>query len=109
METMLEFLKAGGPFMILLVATSVVGLTFIIERGFALRWRRVIPEQVEEAVSHCQGAEDLTELREVCHASPSSFSSLVLTAHDHLQRPRQENVDAIETRARHEVLQLERG
>ena len=30
-------------------------------------------------------------------------------AHDHLDRPREENVDAIQTRARHEVLRLERG
>jgi biopolymer transport protein ExbB len=106
---MIEFLKAGGPFMILLVLTSVVGLTFIIERGFALRWRRVIPPDVEIAANNCQATEDLTELRQICHARPSSFSRLLLTAHDHLQRPRQENVDAVETRARHEVLQLERG
>jgi biopolymer transport protein ExbB len=106
---MLEFIKAGGPFMILLLATSVVGLTFIIERGLALRWRKVIPPDVEHAVSLCQAAEDLNDLRQVCYARPSSFSRLMITAHDYLQRPRQENVDAIETRARHEVLQLERG
>jgi biopolymer transport protein ExbB len=106
---MLDFLKAGGPFMILLVLTSIVGLTFIIERGLALRWGRVIPRDVEQAVNRCQQTEDLTELRQVCHARPSSFSRLLLTAHDHLHRPRQETVDAIETRARHEVLQLERG
>ena len=106
---MVEFLKAGGPFMILLMATSVIGLAFIIERGLALRWRRVIPDEVEKAVNQCQTSNDLPELRQVCRARPSSFSRLLLTAQDHLQRPRQENVDAIETRARHEVLQLERG
>ncbi len=106
---MVEFLKAGGPFMTLLIATSVIGLAFIIERGLALRWRRVIPEEVEKAVNQCQASKDLPELRQVCRARPSSFSRLLLTAQDHLQRPRQENVDAIETRARHEVLQLERG
>lgn len=95
--------------MILLVATSVVALAFIIERGTALRWGKVIPPDVEKAASQCLVPEDLTELRQICQARPSSFSRLLLTAHDHLQRPRQENVDAIETRARHEVLQLERG
>jgi biopolymer transport protein ExbB len=106
---MLDFLLKGGPFMVLLVATSVVGLTFIIERGLALRWRRVIPAEVENAASNCQAPEDLTGLREVCQSRPSSLSRLLITAQDHLQRPRQENVDAVETRARHEVLQLERG
>jgi biopolymer transport protein ExbB len=106
---MLEFFAAGGVFMIFLLATSVVALTFIIERGLALRWGKVIPPEVEDAVNKCHAPEDLTDLRQVCQVRQSSFSRLLLTAHDHLHRPRQENADAIETRARHEVLQLERG
>jgi biopolymer transport protein ExbB len=106
---MFEFFRAGGVFMIFLVATSVVALAFIIERGLALRWGKVIPPEVEIAVNQTQSAENLPELRQVCQARPSSFSRLLLTAQEHLQRPRQENLDAIETRARHEVLQLERG
>jgi biopolymer transport protein ExbB len=106
---MLEFFRAGGVFMIFLLATSVVGLTFIIERGLALRWGKVIPSEVEDAASKYLAPEDLPDLRQACQARPSSFSRLLLTAQEHLQRPRQENIDAIETRARHEVLQLERG
>jgi len=106
---MFEFFRAGGVFMIFLLATSVVGLAFIIERGLALRWGKVIPVDVETAVNRCQSAEQLMDLRQVCQIRPSSFSRLILTAQEHLQRPRQETVDAIETRARHEVLQLERG
>ncbi len=106
---MFEFFRAGGVFMIFLVATSVIGLAFVIERGLALRWGKVIPPDVERAAQRCQAPEDLTDLREVCEARPSSFSRLLLTAHEHLHRPRQENIDAIETRARHEVLELERG
>jgi biopolymer transport protein ExbB len=34
---------------------------------------------------------------------------LLLTAHDHLPWPRDDNVDALEIRARHEVVRLERG
>jgi biopolymer transport protein ExbB len=106
---MLEFFTAGGVFMIFLLATSVVGLTFIIERGLALRWGKVIPPDVEEAMNKCHAPEDLPDLRQTCQDRPSSLSRVLMTAHDHLQRPRQENVDAVETRARHEVLQLERG
>src|SRR5438094_535223 len=56
---MWEFLKAGGPFMFLLVTTSIVGLTFIIERGLALRWKKVIPPDVEDAVERCRAKHHL--------------------------------------------------
>ena len=39
---MWEFLLAGGPFMVVLVLTSIVGLTFIIEAVW-LRRSRVVP------------------------------------------------------------------
>jgi biopolymer transport protein ExbB len=106
---MMEFLRAGGPIMILLVITSVVGLAFIIERGFALRWGKVIPPDVEQVLGGIRSAEDLPNLKLACQDWPSTFSRVLLTAQNHLNRPRQENVDAIETRARHEVLKLERG
>jgi biopolymer transport protein ExbB len=106
---MIEFFTAGGVFMIFLLATSIVGLAFIIDRGLALRWAKVIPPDVQQAAENCHTSEDLPELRQACQARPSTLSRLLLTAHDHLQRPRQENLDAIQTRARHEVLQLERG
>ncbi|NOS71366.1 MAG: hypothetical protein HOP33_15710, partial [Verrucomicrobia bacterium] len=43
---------------IMLVATSVVGLTFIVERGLALRWKKVIPPEIEAAVEACEGTND---------------------------------------------------
>jgi biopolymer transport protein ExbB len=93
----------------LLIATSVVGLTFIVERGFALRWRRVVPREIEAAVDSCQGAGDLPMLKRVCEQHSSPMSTLLLVALEHLERPKAENVDAIQTRARHEVVRLERG
>jgi biopolymer transport protein ExbB len=106
---MIEFLRAGGPIMILLVITSVVGLAFIIERSLALRWGNVIPPEVEQAMNEAKSAADLPNLEMICQDRPSTFSRVLLTAQKHLNRPRQENADAIETRARHEVLGLERG
>jgi biopolymer transport protein ExbB len=106
---MLQFLKAGGPFMILLLLTSIVGLAFIIERGLALRWKRVVPLSVEKAVEDFQNHGNLATLKQVCLLAPSALSRLLLVATDHLQWPREENVDALQTRARHEIVQLERG
>ena len=50
---------------VLLFITSVVGLTFIVERGIALRWRRVVPSDIEAAVESCQDREDVPMLRQV--------------------------------------------
>jgi len=93
----------------LLILTSVVGLTFIVERGIALRWRRVVPPEIEAAVESCQSSEDVPMLRRVCQQHRSPMSRLLLQAADHLDWPKAENVDAIQTRARHEMTRLERG
>ena len=94
---------------VLLFVTSVVGLTFIVERGFALRWRRVVPNEVEAAVESCQSPEDVPMLRRVCQQHNSPISRLLLVAAEHLDWPKAEVVDAIQTRARQEIARLERG
>src|SRR5215467_6297014 len=93
----------------LLGFTSIVGLTFIIERAFALRWGRVIPREIEAAVESCQSAEDVPMLRRVCLQHNSPMSRLLLLAADHLDWSKVDNIDAIQTRARHEITRLERG
>src|SRR5438270_12296644 len=94
----------------LLIVTSVVGLTFIVERAWALRWGRVVPSEIEAAVESCQAPEDVAMLRRVCEKyAASPMGRLLLLAADHLHWPIAENVDAIQTRARHEVTRLERG
>lgn len=106
---MWQFLVAGGPFMFLLVMTSVVSLTFIVERGLALRRNKVVPPSVEDALENVQSKEDLQGLRVLCQQQRSPTGRLVLTALEHLGWPQADNADCIETRARHEVVQLERG
>src|SRR6266571_4126723 len=93
----------------LLILTSVVGLAFIIERGFMLRWRSVVPPEIEAAVESCQSPEDVPVLRRICQQHDSPMSRLLLLAADHLPWPMAENADAIQTRARHEIVRLERG
>ena len=94
---------------ILLALTSVVGLAFIVERGLTLQWRKVVPPEIETAVESCQTPEDLALLRRVCQQKPSPLGRLLLQAMDHLNWPKADNVDAIQTRARHEIVRLERG
>jgi biopolymer transport protein ExbB len=94
---------------ILLGFTSVVGLAFVVERGIALQWRKVVPPEIETAVQSCQSSEDVALLRRVCEQKPSPLGRLLIEAADHLNWPRVENEAALETRARHEVVRLERG
>jgi biopolymer transport protein ExbB len=96
-------------FIILLVLTSIVALTFIVERGLALRWNKIIPPAVRHAVDFYNSPAELPQLRAVCEQNPSSCSRLLLFSLDHADWPKLENAQLIETRARHEISQLERG
>jgi biopolymer transport protein ExbB len=94
---------------VLLIITSVVGLTFMVERGWALRWHKVLPPAIESAVASCQGPDDVPMLRRVCEQQNSPLSRLLIIAADHLNWPQKDNVDALQSRARHEIVRLERG
>ena len=96
-------------FIIVLVATSIVAVAFLVERGIALRWQKVIPPEVAYAVEQYRSEADLQHLRNTCQHNPSVFSRLLIFASDHLDFPRNENRELIETRARHEITSLERG
>jgi biopolymer transport protein ExbB len=93
----------------MLLLTSIVGLTFIVERGLALRRRRVVPPQVEAAIQSCQAPGDLPMLKRVCEQYPSPIGRLVLAAAERLDWQKADNMDALQTRARHEIAHLERG
>ena len=96
-------------FIIALVITSIVAVAFIVERGLALRWIKVIPPNVVYAVQSYHNENQLGQLRNVCDSNPSTLSRLLLFASEHLDWPKEETVDVLETRARHEVTKLERG
>jgi len=94
---------------IMLVLTSIVGLSFIVERGLALRWKKVVPPEIETAVDACQTREDAERLKRVCEKHPSALGRLLVLAVERLHWSKEENVDALQTRARHEIVKLERG
>jgi biopolymer transport protein ExbB len=48
-------------------------------------------------------------LRRVCQQHPSPISRLLLLASEHLDWSKADNMDALQTRARHEITRLERG
>jgi biopolymer transport protein ExbB len=94
---------------VLLALTSVVAVMFIIERGLALRWHRVVPAAVGNAVEEFLATGDLAEFRRACGKKNSPCGRLLLLAADHLDWPKADIEDAVQTRARNEIVKLERG
>jgi biopolymer transport protein ExbB len=104
MESFIEIIILG-----VLLMASVIGLTFIIERGLALRQAKVMPPEVRTALETCRTAEDLPTLRRICQQHPSPLSRLLLRADHNRCYSRVENTSGLETAARFEVSRLERG
>jgi len=99
----------GELIYILLGLTSVVGLAFIVERGLMLRWNKVVPREIARSLAACRTRDDVPALRHACERKPSPLGRLLLLAADNLDRPKADNVDALQTAARHEIVRLERG
>ena len=94
----------------LLGVTSVISLAFIIERGIALRRNSIIPQPLADSLEHCQTRSDVNTLLRFCQQHEHTpLSRLTTAAIEHLEWAKPDNVEALQTRARHEVSQMERG
>lgn len=89
----------------MMLGMSVVSLTFILERAWALRRGRVMPDGLADLL----GTTEPAALRGACQAQPSPLARLILSVLDHLPWSKTENVAALTIQARCEVLKLERG
>lgn len=106
---MLQLLREGDPFIWVLVLTSVIALAVMIERGLALRWDRIIPPALLDALDRFTQGGDATSLEKAALQYDSALGRLLRLGLENASRPREETRDAIETRARREVSRLERG
>ena len=74
-----------------------------------LRWNNVVPPPITGQLAECRTPDDVKKLRRLCEQNPSPLARLLLLADNHLDWPKADNTDSIETAARHELVQLERG
>ena len=96
--------------LILLGLTSVISLTFIIERGWALRRGIILPTPLLDSLDHCRTRADVnTVLRFAQQHQNTPLARLTTTAIEHLEWAKADNVEALQTRARHEFSKMERG
>lgn len=108
-QTVLGFLAKGGLFMWPLLACSIVAVTVIVLRMFALREKVVLPLVIESEIERLLPGANPDRLGRIVHDDPSSLARIARVALQHLRWPRAENVEAVQTRARHEMVRLERG
>jgi biopolymer transport protein ExbB len=94
---------------ILLAVTSIIAVAILIERGLGLRWEKVIPPQVASAVQNYNTSRDLARIQAICDHHPSPISRLLSFTMEHLEWPKNETVEVLQTRAKHEITKLERG
>lgn len=94
---------------VLLGLTSIVGVAFVIERAWMLRWKKVVPPDITRALENCRTSNEIPSLRAACERRPSPLGRLLLLATDRLDWPKADNVDRLQTAARHEIVRLERG
>ena len=109
LDTITQFFKNGGWFMIPLAICSLVSVTIVLLRFVALRRESVLPGVVEHEIERFQPGGSAEQLSRLVGDDPAALSSLTRVALNHLRVPRSENTEAVQTAARREIMRLEGG
>ena len=109
LDTIKQFFVNGGWFMIPLALCSLVSLTIVLLRIFALRRESVLPRVVENEIERFQPGGSAEQLARLVGDDPAALSTLTRVALSHLRAPRMENTEAVQTAARREIMRLEGG
>ncbi len=107
--SILDFFINGGIFMFFLLSLSVGAGTVIILRALALRQAGVLPEALCAEIERLEPGADLDKLRKLIPQYPSPLGGVLGTFFKHITWPRAEVIEAVQTRARHEVAGMEKG
>ncbi len=108
-DTITSFFTKGGWFMVPLALCSLVALTLVLLRVFALRRENVLPAIVEGEIERFQPGGSAEQLSRLVGDDPTALSTLTRVALNHLRTTRTENTEAVQTAARREIMRLESG
>jgi biopolymer transport protein ExbB len=110
-QSVYHFFAQGGFFMVLLLGCSVIAVAIILLRGLALRRELVLPERVEHEINtlDADGVDACRKLRGLVDGQDAALARIVQVGLDHLGWTKSENMEAVQTRARHEIVLLESG
>jgi biopolymer transport protein ExbB len=104
----IKFFVQGGFFMFALLILSVFSLAVILQRARVIKMDRALPMEVIRALQAFKGGSTET-LERVLRQEPSPLSRVLDNVLQHRNWPRTEILDAVQTRARHEISRLESG
>lgn len=104
----IKFFVQGGFFMFVLLILSVFSLAVILQRARVIKMDRALPMEVIRALQAFKGGSTET-LERVLRQEPSPLSRVLENVIQHRTWPRTEILDAVQTRARHEISRLESG
>ncbi len=108
-QNILNFFIQGGPFLYILMLVSVAAVTVMVLRGMALREKTVLVPAICSEIERLQPGDSLLPLQELVKKHPSPLGNIITTLFQHLSWPRTEAVEAVQTRARHEIARMESG
>ena len=97
--------------MMLLLMCSFTAFSVIITRGLALRRDVVMPPIIAQEIEALQpeDAEGVAKLSRMVRNDISALANVAQVGLHHLNWPKLENMEAVQTRARHEIVRLESG
>ena len=105
----LQFFIRGGFFMAVLVLLSIFSLAVIIQRAMVINMDRALPPIVLRTLATFKSGGSTEALQTILSHEPSPLSRVLTTLLQHKAWPRAEALDAVQTRARHEISRLESG
>ena len=108
-QTMVSFFTKGGLFMWPLLACSIVTVTTIVLSILTLREKKVLPLVIESEIERLVPGGSAERLLRVVNDDNSSLARITRAALQHLRWPRSENIEFAQTKARAELVRLERG
>ena len=109
LQTMVRFFTDGGLFMWPLLACSIVTVTTIVLSILTLREKKVLPLVIESEIERLVPGGSAERLIRIVNDDNSSLARITRAALQHLRWPRSENIEFAQTRARAELVRLERG
>jgi biopolymer transport protein ExbB len=108
-QTMVSFFTRGGLFMWPLLACSIVTVTTIVLSILTLREKKVLPLVIESEIERLVPGGSAERLMRVVSDDNSSLARITRAALQHMRWPRSENIEFAQTKARAELVRLERG
>lgn len=109
MPGFIQFFVKGGFFMAVLLLLSIFSLAVILQRALVIKIDRAIPPEVIGVLEDFKPGNGDGEFQKFLTRTPSPLSRVLQCVLQHKDWPRAEILDAVQTRARHEISRLESG